>query len=535
VRPAERLDVDWAELGYVLPGVLRRVSALVAVLPYSRMIFVTFSLSHAMGAFLRCMDRALRFFGGRAALDVFDNMKTVVTGRFRGEPILHPTMVEYARVHGFAVSATKPRHPTGKPFVERGIGFLRTQFLPGARFSDLPTLERDAIAWRDTFANAREHEATGKVPALVLEHSERHALLPLREVHFDTDDVLTTSVGRTHQIGFDRNQYTVPWRLAGQRVLVRGDDDRVRVLLGHKQVCSHTRSWSAGTLITDASHEQGMREERRRGRLGELPDALGALGPSGEKYFALLAASRRSLRLKEQRLVLLAELVGVSATTSAIDEVMKTGHVGAEYVEHTMRFKRRPSPAPLRLGNPALDSLAVREPDLAVYDEICARRRTRAGRSTENTKTERQREGPGQARCDLGATQVAATARHGARARGADHAREEGEHDAARHRRRARRRREGQPHRERRRATRAGSSLRRDQHRRQLRLRLRPREAQVQGALSRARRSRLPRARRLSNLRRPAGHRKDPSSRARSRTARVRRPRACSARARHGC
>lgn len=375
VRPAERLEVDWAELGFVLPGVVRRVSALVAVLVYSRLIFVTFSLSHAMGAFLRCMDRALRFFGGRAAVDVFDNMKTVVTDRVRGEPILHPTMLEYARVHGFAVSATKPRHPTGKPFVERGIGFLRTRFLPGVRFSDLATLERDAVAWRDTFANAREHEATGKVPQLVYEHTERHALAPLREVHFDTDDVLTTSVGRTHEIGFDRNRYTVPWRLAGQRVLVRGDEDRVRVLLGPKEVATHARSWSVGTLITDARHEEGMREERRRARLGELPDALGALGPSGEKYFALLGASRRSLRLEEQRLVLLAELFGASATTSAIDEVMKTGHVGAEYVEHVMRFKRRLVPAapPLRLGNPALDALAVREPDLALYDEICAR------------------------------------------------------------------------------------------------------------------------------------------------------------------
>ena len=229
VRPGQRLEVDWAELGYVLPGVLRRVSAFVAVLVYCRLLFVTFALSHAMGAFLRCMDRCLRFFGGRASVDVFDNMKTVVTGRVNGVPILHPTMVEYARVQGFAVSATKPRHPTGKPFVERGIGFLRTRFLPGMRFSDLPTLERDATAWQNTYANAREHETTGKVPALVFEHEERHALLPLREVHFDTDDVLTTSVARTHQVGFDRNQYTVPWRLAGQRVLVRGDDHSVRV------------------------------------------------------------------------------------------------------------------------------------------------------------------------------------------------------------------------------------------------------------------------------------------------------------------
>lgn len=376
VRPGQRLEVDWAELGYVLPGVPRRVSALVAVLVHSRMLFVTFSLSHAMGSFLRCMDRAQRFFGGRAAVDVFDNMKTVVTGRVRGEPILHPTMVEYARVHGFAVSATKPRHPTGKPFVERGIGFLRSRFLPGVRFSDLATLERDAIAWRDTFANAREHETTGKVPALVFEHVERHALLPRREVHFDTDDVHTTSVGRTHEVGFDRNQYTVPWRLAGQRVLVRGDEHRVSVLLGPKEVASHLRSWSVGERIADPRHEDGMREERRRARAGGLPDALEALGETGKIYFGLLAATRRSLRLEEQRLVLLCELFGASATASAMSDVMKTGHVGAEYVEHVMRFQRRLVPAapPLRLGDPALDALSVREPDLALYDAICARR-----------------------------------------------------------------------------------------------------------------------------------------------------------------
>jgi hypothetical protein len=303
-------------------------------------------------------------------------MKTVVTGRVCGEPILHPTMVEYARVHGFAVSATKPRHPTGKPFVERGIGFLRSRFLPGVRFSDLASLERDAIAWRDTFANAREHEGTGKVPALVFEHVERHALLPLREVSFDTDDVLTTSVGRTHQVGFDRNQYTVPWRLAGQRVLVRADDHTVRVLLGPKEVARHARSWSVGELVADERHEEGMREQRRRARAVGLPSTLGALEETGEKYFALLAASRRSIRLEEQRLVLLAELFGASATASAMLEVMATGHVGAEYVEHVMRFKRRLVPAapPLRLGDADLDALSVREPDLAFYDEVCARR-----------------------------------------------------------------------------------------------------------------------------------------------------------------
>ena len=396
VRPGERLEIDWAELGYVLPGVLRRVTVFVALLVYSRMIYIDFSLSHAMGPFLRCMDRCLRFFGGRTAVDVFDGMKTVVTGRIGGEAILHPTMVEYARVHGFAVSPCRPRHPTGKPFVERGIGFLRTRFLPGVRYSDLDTLKRDARAWQDTWANAREHEATGRVPTLVFENTERPALQPLRvDAHFDTDDLVTTSVGRTHQIAFDRNQYTVPWRLAGQRVLVRADDARMRVLLGPKEVCSHARSWSVGQLVEDKHHEDGMRDERRRARAGELPGALSVLGEIGTRYFAILAASRRSLRVEEQRLVLLAEMFGPSATRSAIDEVMSTGHVGAEYVEHVMRHKRRlvPTPAPLRLGDPALDALSVREPDLAIYDEICARRTRDPGEPPPDRVTSNDDEG----------------------------------------------------------------------------------------------------------------------------------------------
>jgi hypothetical protein len=49
---------------------------------------------------------------------------------------------------------------------------------------------------------------------------------------------------------------------------------------------------------------------------------------------------------------------------------MRTGHVGVEYVEYVLRHKRRLEPArsPLELGNPALDSITLREPDLSIYD-----------------------------------------------------------------------------------------------------------------------------------------------------------------------
>jgi transposase len=71
-HPAETMQVDWADFGFALPGVPRRVSAFVALLPYSRQLYLEFVLSQAMGSFLRCMDRALLFFGGVTHADVFD-------------------------------------------------------------------------------------------------------------------------------------------------------------------------------------------------------------------------------------------------------------------------------------------------------------------------------------------------------------------------------------------------------------------------------------------------------------------------------
>jgi transposase len=55
--PASAMQVDWADFGFALPGVARRVSAFIAVLCYSRLLYMEFVLSQAFGSFLRCMER----------------------------------------------------------------------------------------------------------------------------------------------------------------------------------------------------------------------------------------------------------------------------------------------------------------------------------------------------------------------------------------------------------------------------------------------------------------------------------------------
>ncbi len=368
--PGQMLQVDWADFGFALPGCARRVSAFVAALAYSRHLYLEFVLSQAMGAFLRCMDRALRFFGGRTTVDVFDGMKTVVKERAGNDVVFNPRFLEYAGARGFAARVCPPRRPTSKPYVERPIGFVRTRFWPGRRFSDLFDLNVQAASWRDDIANNRIHDDTGKVPSLVFKNEERRLLEPVPDRYFDTDDLESCGVSKTFRVRFDRNVYSVPWRLIGQTVLVRANDGEVGIFLGPKRVAVHNRSWGVGESILDLSHEQGLLEHKPRAAVGALPPELRGLGETAAAYFKILAANGRSLRKEIERLVLLSEPFGDSPTRTAVEEVMATGHVGAEYVEYVLRHKKGLSPThtPLRLGNDELDSIRLGEPDLSPYD-----------------------------------------------------------------------------------------------------------------------------------------------------------------------
>ena len=189
---------------------------------------------------------------------------------------------------------------------------------------------------------------------------------------FDTDDIDSQGVTKLFRVTFDRNRYSVPWRLVSQSVVVRGNDQTVSAHLGTKQVALHARSWSIGEDIEQASHKEGLLSIKPRAAAEILADALGCLGEIGKQYFHVLAAGGRSLQREATRLIFLVEIFGPSQTRDAIGEVMKTGHVGAEYVEYVLRHKKGlvPSPPPLRLGNPALDGIVLSEPDLSVYDQL---------------------------------------------------------------------------------------------------------------------------------------------------------------------
>jgi transposase len=372
-HPGQAMQVDWGDFGYAIAGCPRRVSALVMALCYSRYLYIEFTLSQTFGTFVRAMERGLAFFGGTTLVDIFDNMKTVVLVHNHKVTRFNHSFVAYARARNFAIRACNPGKGNEKGRVERPIGFLRERFWPGRRFTSHLDLNQQATTWRDDFANNREHEETGKIPALVFRHEERHLLRPLSEqTPFETDDILSAGVTKRFRVRFDRNLYSVPPRLVGQSVVVRANDDVVAAYLGPKQIALHRRCWGIGEDIEAPSHRSAALQTKPRAAAGALPSQLAGLGETGVTYLRIFAAGKRSIAREIVRLTMLCELFSERATESAMQEVMATGHVGAEYVEYVLRHKRRlvPAPKPLRLGNPELDALNFAEPDLSVYDQL---------------------------------------------------------------------------------------------------------------------------------------------------------------------
>ena len=161
------MQVDWGECGRVRIGnTTRKVSVFVAVLCYSRLIYIEFTLSQRKEEFYRGIVHALEFFGGSPRAIIFDNLKAAVLNGSGREACLHPEFLALCGYFCLQPIACERRDPESKGIVERGVRYVKQNALAGraeelTRFEDYLAL---APLWRDQVANVRMHETTRERP-----------------------------------------------------------------------------------------------------------------------------------------------------------------------------------------------------------------------------------------------------------------------------------------------------------------------------------------------------------------------------------
>lgn len=309
VAPGELAEVDFGRLGLVWdPESERRrvLHALIVTLVHSRHQYVHVTHSQTLPDLIEGLEDAFAFFGGVAARVVLDNLKAVVTKADRYDPTFQRTFAEYARHRGFVIDAAVPRHPKGKPHVERGVQYLRESFFRGESWLARDHVQREAVRWCLEVAGQRIHGTTRRRPRAVFENVEKPALHPLERSRFDPPTWARCKVHPDHHVQFQKAFYTVPTRHVGKSVWLRGDSKLIRVFVDGECVKTHERV-AEGCRSTDYNDypperapyamrdpERVIREARRHGEhVGRFAEKLLA----GTFPWAKLRQAQKLLRL----------------------------------------------------------------------------------------------------------------------------------------------------------------------------------------------------------------------------------------------
>ena len=179
---------------------------------------------------------------------------------------------------------------------------------------------------------------------------------------------------QSHQfrVKFDANEYSVPWRLSGRTLTLRGDEKTVRIYLRDKRVCCHTRCWEKGKSIVNKKHEEGLVERKPGAQTSSDIAAVKALGPHGCRYLDFLGAQNRSIRAELGHLMVLITVYGSQAVEQCIKNALKNGIIGSHHLERLLVRSQEPEdikPHPLNLNDERLN-ISPHIPNLKTYDAL---------------------------------------------------------------------------------------------------------------------------------------------------------------------
>ena len=377
-EPAQAMQVDWGDCGSVrLGSTTRKVSVFVAVLCYSRLIFIEFTLSQRKAEFYRCLVHALEFFGGSPRGVIFDNLKAAVLNGSGRAACLHPEFLALCGYFCLQPIACERRDPESKGIVEQGVGYVKHNALAGrgeelTRFEDYLAL---APLWRDQVANVRMHETTRERP--VDRFQREHTLLrALPAIPFDTDEVVPAVVNSQARVEFDGNRYSTPPQWVRRPVTIRARRDEIRVLHEGHVVAEHVRSYDRGQLIMLPDHRLAALAISRRSRSTALEQAFDALGPEARQFHLCLRSQPVKTGVHLRRLLGLAQLYGAAEVLSAISRALELAAYDAAYVENLLLAERRrrnlPTPTlPTPKRRELIDEIQLDPADPARYDRYC--------------------------------------------------------------------------------------------------------------------------------------------------------------------
>jgi transposase len=284
-KPGQQMQVDFGEKQVRLGGQLVKVFLLVAVLSFSRRLFVRAFLNQRGDDWREGVAAAFVHFGGVPLEVLGDNARPLVDKHDRkaGTVQFHPAWVEFCRDWDVTPKACGPYRARTKGKTESGVKYVKRNALAGRDFEDFGAMEKHLEQWMAE-ADERVHGTTHERPRERYEREEKAALRPLPSRPVPSrQQRLKRKVANDALVDVDTVRYSVPHRLVRESVEVQVGEDEVRIFHAGKLVATHARSKEPHARVVDSAHWKGLWRARAEQPTQE-DSKLAALGRSLEDY-----------------------------------------------------------------------------------------------------------------------------------------------------------------------------------------------------------------------------------------------------------
>jgi transposase len=374
--PGEQMQIDWGHFGHIEIGRARRpLMGFVAVLSWSRQIFLRFYLGAHMENFLRGHVGAVTAWGGCPRIALYDNLKSAVLERHGHAIRFHPTLLALAGHYRYEPLPVAVARGNEKGRVERAIRYIRDAFFAGRSFKNLEDLNAQADAWVIGPAGERRCPEDETLTVCDAFAQERDRLLALPGDAFPTDEIKAVSAGKTPYVRFDLNDYSIPHTCVARTLTVAANPKEVRILDGQLVIATHPRSYDRRQQIEIPEHIATLVLHKHQASAHRGTDHLVQAVPASRNLLAQAVERGEPLGRTVRALTDLLERYGVAELTAAIADAMTRGvpHPNAVRLALERRRHAHAQPPPLPVALPdhlKRRDVPVRPHNLDDYDTL---------------------------------------------------------------------------------------------------------------------------------------------------------------------
>lgn len=230
-QPGQHLQIDFGERDVTINGATVRVHIFVAILGYSRRIFVKAYIAENQAAWFDGIESAFTYYGGIPLAIVSDNSRCLVNEHHNGLIKWNERYESLCAFWKIKPIACRGYHPEGKGKIERAVRYVKGNALVGKDFGSLSELNRWLERWCLTVADEREIKGLFEGPNTPKKRFwiEKGKLMKLEQPRTMRLREETRKVDKTGLIQVDGRHYRVPDEYSQKDVQILMDDHSIMV------------------------------------------------------------------------------------------------------------------------------------------------------------------------------------------------------------------------------------------------------------------------------------------------------------------